>query len=526
MARRIAALRVRAALRASLFLLLSGAAVLGCKSEKCPSLAVVSEIECTTTEDCANANAPELSCISGICRRPCLDDEDCVLTFEPGDDCANEVEPQGAVVCESQLCAPGCPDTPCADGESCVDGRCYVFFESFELPEGEAAVSFDSLGWNGLDLPLNNLDSRVVWRGPLTCVNTNLGDDSCAGPAGHGERFASIASVPTPEKGTPDVALTCRSCACCLECVLDTPNFEVRVPACPRNPGIPIALQCPGAVPGVCQTVCNECESCAMADQNQLGERLLSCEQDAATRTCTSCTQCDAPSCETCRSQNCPACATDIDSEACTTCEQAQCAACSSCRACNTCSGALSCELSDPNSAACIAKRVACDAQDTDGCYPTPINYPRAQLTDEEQALISPAIGAVAGINDPLVLQLEYVAFNVGEEYRPGVQGTPADQWPVRGQEVLVQLCAASCDQASSWTDATLISGDRASFPPVNQRRNGLSLGNQTSIDWRAGRVQVDLPQAMLTPQFRFRLVPFLEEDIRVGVDNIVIRRR
>jgi hypothetical protein len=228
--------------------------------------------------------------------------------------------------------------------------------------------------------------------------------------------------------------------------------------------------------------------------------------------------------CETCRASSCPACS-NLDSEACKTCETNSCPACTSCRACNVCSRALDCQLSDPGSAACIENTADCNAQGADGCFPTPINYPRAQLTDLEQSLVSPPID-LSQASGAVSLQLEYVPFNVGEKYRPGIQGTPAAMWPIADQEVVIQLCSGNCGVDSSWIDATLVNGARASIPPLTQRGNGLSLGRQSSVDWGSGRVEVDIPAAMRTSELRFRLLPRLDGDVQVGIDNILIRSR
>ncbi len=493
-----------------------------CKAEECPPLIVVSDATCSTTQDCIDDGFPTLSCVGGICRRPCLRDRDCVLpALESDDPCITKIEPQKPAVCEDQLCIDGCTgDADCSGGQTCSGGRCVYFAEGFEDLDRDGAVSLDQLMWNTVGKELKNLRTAIAWIGMPGC---NLGDTRCAGVAAEGDRFVALEAVPTPEKGTPDVTLTCRSCACCLDCLVNPPRLPALIPSCPIGSTIPIALTCETAMPANCTNVCNDCQQC-VSSSVPLGERLLSCEMDAAERTCSSCPSCDAMACETCRTTSCPSCS-NLDSEACRSCEAASCSACTPCRACNVCSRALDCELSDPGSAACISNRAACDAQGSDGCYPTPVNYPRAQLTDLEQSLVSPPIDLSAATG-PISLQFEYVPFNVGDRYRPGIQGTPASMWPDAAQEIVVQLCPRDCGNEASWSDALLVNGARASFPPATQRGNGLSLGRQSSIDWGSGRLEVDIPEGMRTSELRFRFLPRLDANVQVGVDNILIRSR
>jgi hypothetical protein len=496
-----------------------------CKGkEECPPLIVVSEEDCDTTEDCNDRGFNTLSCIGGICRRPCLRDRDCVLPeppTDPSDVCFGKVEPQKPAICEDQLCADACTDdSSCGSGQRCNAGRCGYYAESFEPRSPGAPVALATLGFNQLGTELPNARTAIAFEGVRGC---NLGDELCAGFAGDGLYFVILETVPTPEKGTPDVDLTCRPCACCLECILDPPQFDARIPTCPVDTTVPIALACPGSIPSVCQDVCTDCQACPGSSRT-LGERLLTCEQDAARKTCSTCPQCDATACESCRTSSCPAC-TNVDSDACKTCEASSCSACTSCRACNVCSRASSCLLTDPGSAECRANVADCDAQGNDGCYPTPIHYPRAQLTDLEQSLVSPAID-LSGASGAVTLTFDSVAFNVGERYRPGIQGTPAAQWPEVDQEVVVQFCGGGCETPASWIDGAIPSGARAAFPPATQRSNGLSLGRQSTVDWGAGRIEVVIPDSVRTSQFRFRFLPKLDGDIRVGVDGIAIRSR
>lgn len=497
----------------------------GCSGSKpCSARAVTSEEACKTTADCVAAGFSTLSCISGVCRRGCTTDEDCsVGGSDEGDACEGGGSTAGPAVCEAQLCVPGCPEAPCAAGETCVRGRCALAFEGFELPGGADAATLATLGWNGLPKELDNFATLIVESGSPGC---SLGDPRCAGPASEGDRFVTLARVPTSEKGTPSVGFTCRSCACCLECQLSPPPSGVaRVPECPRDPGVAVALMCPASPPAVCEGVCTDCEACVLADSARLGERLLACETAAARRTCPACSGCDAEGCEGCRAASCPDCRTDPAGTACQECEQRSCPSCEPCRACVLCSEALECGISDPGGAECIAKRGACDAMGRDGCYPTPVHYPRAELTDAEQALVSPEM-RLAGVEGEVVLELDHVPFDVGEAYRPGQQGVPASTWSTARQEVVIELCAGRCEDPASWRPAELTTGDTASFPPLAQRRNGLSLGRQTSVDWRGGRVRASIPAELFTNTFRFRIVPRLAEDVRVGIDNVLVRRK
>lgn len=504
----------------SSLLAVSTLALWGCpESTECPPLDVTSETSCSTSQDCIDEGLPELSCVGGICRRPCLRDRDCVL--EATDDCANTTEEQGRVICEAQLCMPGCDgDGDCPGGQTCADGRCVWYAESFEAPGPNEAVSLDGLGFDTVEKDLQNLRTTIAWEGVMGC---NLGDARCAGIAGDGVRFVSLETVATPEKGTPEVDFTCRACACCLACVIDPPALEPRIETCGEST-VPIALMCPASTPPVCSNICSACDQC-QASTRMLGERLLACEERAASRTCSVCPTCQADTCASCRTDSCPACQQNLDGDACKTCEANSCPSCGPCRDCNVCSRALDCEISDPGSAECIANRVDCDAQMEDGCYPTPVNYPRAQLTDLEQSLVSPAID-LSGASGPLTLRFEFVPFNVGEKYRPGIQGTPASEWPEADQEVVVGLCAGDCSNEASWTEAKFLDGRRASFPPAGQRGNGLSLGRQGELDWGSGRVEVDVPERFRTAEFRFRFLPRLAQDVRVGIDNILIRSR
>lgn len=467
---------------------------LGCSGgASCPAAAVETDQDCRTALDCVEKGFTTLSCVSGRCARACLRDQDC--DPEGGADpaatgCGSSVKP--TFICESQVCVRGCPDAPCGDGETCIEGRCAFFFESFELPAGQDVVTPRSLGWNESSRELENRETQIVFAGAEGCVR---GDERCAGPAAHGVRFVSLERVPTPERGTPTLGVTCRACACCLECRMSPPARaeQAMIPSCPGAIETPAALMCSDAIPSVCQGVCDACEQCALSSESPVGAGLLACEEQAARRTCSSCASC-APQ--------------------------------SPCPACFYCRDAVQCELNTPGSAQCRQLEQQCDAQGTDGCFSTPIARPRSQLTEDEQALESKRIETLAGQTGRIVIQLEYVPFDIREEYRRVVQGRPPAEWPRDPQEVVVQLCGGGCDAPESWVDGLDAKGNRAAFPPLRQRRNGLSFAGQSSIDWRGNRVEVDIPTALRTAEFRFRFVPRLENDARIGLDNIFVRRR
>jgi len=73
---------------------------------------------------------------------------------------------------------------------------------------------------------------------------------------------------------------------------------------------------------------------------------------------------------------------------------------------------------------------------------------------------------------------------------------------------------------------AMTAAGTPASFPPDTERRNGVRLGAQSIIDWRSNHVEVSIPEPLRTADFHFRFVPKLADNVRFGIDNIIIRRR
>lgn len=461
----------------------------GCsgKSSECAPRVISSDQTCAATADCVEAGFQTLTCVDGLCQRQCARDADCALGVIEGEAeaCKDLAAPPG--ICEAQLCVVGCPDVPCGAGESCVQGRCVYDYEGFEIPAGGDYVDLPILGFNQLPKERENVLLQVAWQGRPGC---SLGDERCAGPAAAGERFGIVGTYPTPPRGAPLEGKTCRTCACCLECLLDPPPEAPILASCPRQQSLPLAFACPAAVPPVCRSVCEACESCPGATRAEPPERLLACEALAASKTCTACTACP-------------------EDEA--------------CEACDACAQARRCVVTMPGSAACMQSQAACAAQGADGCFLTPIRYRREQLTEAEQALVSRPIN-LAGAQGRVVLQLDYVPFNVGFEYRPGIQGTPPSEWPTRPQELRIQLCGGRCEEESSWRDAAA-DGAPLVLPPQALRRNGLTLGSQTALDWRGGRVVVPIPEDLRTAELRYRLLPRLGPGVLVGVDEIYVRR-
>jgi len=180
--------------------------------------------------------------------------------------------------------------------------------------------------------------------------------------------------------------------------------------------------------------------------------------------------------------------------------------------------------LSDPGSATTLALVAQCEAQGSDGCFETAVAFDRSELTDLEQAAVSPEIN-LSGVTGKVVLQLDHVPFNVGESYRPGIQGQDPSTWPLAPQGVRVELCGGACEMPSSWTLGTLSSGGEAILPAANRRRNGLLLGSQAALDWQAGRAEVQIPEGLRTSQLRLRFVPEIDAGTRLGIDRVVVRR-
>jgi len=487
---------------------------------------------CTTSLDCAEAGLAALSCVDGRCRLPCLRDEDCRAPAASDDACVPSAD--GAAVCEGQVCVPGCPARPCPVGPSrCAGGRCAFAFEGFEAI-GAASPTLSGLGWNDLPRALDNPQTFVAFEGNGDCAP----GPSCGGVAAEGRRFALLGTQPTPEKGTPRTDSSCRACACCLECRLDPPRQPPSILECPRSLTVPARLRCgpatrcdeappPTEVPEVCEALCQACEACPPATSDRTGALLSACEARAADRDCAACVACESSTeaCRGCRSSECPEACADRASEACTACEEEAGCPCDDCRDCSACADARSCRDTGGASAWCAALESRCRELEDQGCFPVPVDYPREQLEPGEQALESFAID-LSSASGPVVLEFSYVAFDVGDRYLPGVQGESVCSWETRPQEVLVQLCAGDCLEDSSWVNARFTDGARAAFPPPSQRGNGLPFGSQSPVDWRSGRLVVEIPESLRSDAMRFRFLPRLSENASVGIDDILVRSR
>lgn len=500
----------------------------GCgEDDACRAVAVSSDQSCETTRDCIDEGFARFSCINGTCRLPCLSDADCAPP-EAESGCAIDPGFQAAV-CENQVCTVGCPLRECGAGqEVCADGRCAYFFEGFEA-EDDTAPSFTSLGFNDLGRELDNNRSAILFSGFEGCEP----GPNCSGPAASGQRFAVLATLPAPEKGTPETAPTCRACACCLGCRLDPPSQTLGILDCPRERSVPPRLYCGPPVscdqmpderiPRACEGVCAACEQCSDHPDDRAGRLLTSCEATAAAKGCPACLACDdnQASCNACRQTSCASACSDLSSDACAQCEADNGCPCQDCRDCNVCADAENCAAAGGSAEDCLALEAACDAQGVDGCFDVPIRYPRVDLTDGEQALESPPVD-LAGASGDVVLEFSYVPFNVGRTYTRSEQGVSSCEWD-QGvpQEVLVQFCASDCTEPSSWADAE---GGR--LPPPDQRGNNLRLAEQSGVDWRAGRTVISIPPSFRTSTFRFRFLPRLSESARFGVDDVRVRTR
>lgn len=500
--------------------------LVGCSSDpECLTRSLTTDVACATSQDCIDDGLEGLTCLDGRCQRVCEVDADCDLGIRPmageeGDVC--ELLPGDIPVgyCEARVCRVGCPDQPCAAGETCDAGRCVLFAESFEPDTPDDVADLGQFGWNGLDKELPNRRTAIVFEGIRGCT---LGDVTCAGVAADGQRFLSLQRQPTQAKGTAETDFTCRPCACCLACLFepDGPS-EVNLSSCPDER--PSPLTCPAQSPARCNAVCEQCNACPDADQSRIGERLASCEQPPAAKDCANCITCRADT-AACTTAQCPTCAQEPGGDACVQCVNANCLGSQACTDCRVCEEARDCVLTDPGSAECLQAVTRCSELGADGCFDAAVGYRRAQLTDDEQALVSPEID-LSRVEGPVILQFDHVPFDVGESYRPGIQGTDPGQWPVAPQQVRVELCGGACEAPASWVLGALDTGGEARVPAASRRNNGLLLGSQTALDWRAGEVRVQVPDALKTAGFRFRFVPDIDEDARLGIDRILLRRR
>lgn len=506
-----------------LLALVLGAVLLHACSEAptCASRAVISETACHTTQDCIDGGNLNLVCLNQVCRKTCQIDAECQpnqedLVDEPAM-CLELLNQLPPTICEAQVCEVACPDAPCQAGERCEAGRCVYAYESFEIPPDGDLADLGRLGWNNLPTELSNPQTTIVFEGLRGC---NLGDDNCAGPASKGVRFVSLERQSLQVR--VDVAPTCRGCACCLQCQFTTPQeWLLQEGTCPGDRPRPLA--CPATPPSHCQTVCDACNACPNADAARVGERLTSCEVLPAQKICPGCPACEADK-ATCTAAMCSSCASEPSGAECVNCVNTNCLDSPACQDCRVCDDATSCLVTDPGSAACIDNVTRCGALGNDACFPAAVNYGRAVLEPGEQALVSNQVD-LSQAQGQVVLQFDHVSFNVGETFRPGVQGEAPEDWPVVPQEVRVELCATNCAEPGSWQLGALDVGGPAIVPAENRRSNGLLLGTQTALDWTAGQVRVVVPPALQTAQFRFRFVPNIGNDARLGIDNVMVRR-
>ncbi|MEQ8274182.1 MAG: hypothetical protein RMA76_05650 [Deltaproteobacteria bacterium] len=509
------------------------AGLLGCSSDDptCAPKVVVTELECQTAQDCIDEGFSNLTCLDGRCLRACTEDSDCVIDRDELDEaCVNVGDPQPQIpICENLRCRTGCPTNACGAGQECVEGRCAFHYESFEIRDGETFVDLTTLGFVAPQADPNepNIANPLTKIATLGVAGCTLGDERCAGTASLGNNFVWLRYRAASPKGQADTSFTCKACACCLDCLANPPpsGQNVTLATCPGAPdrlwSLPQPLSCPATPPSECSSVCTACDACPNAPPDTIGDRLVSCEAQAAGRACTVCQDCDT-SVAMCRNTTCGGPCANPNSTECGMCVDTMCLTANVCTDCISCGESANCRAAMMSTAECADFRNRCLALGDDGCYPTPRNYDRAQLFDLEQALTSPAIDLSAA--GPMQLRFDYVGFNVGVTFKVAEQGTDPAQWETAPQEVVVQFCGANCGQDSSWVDGTLVDGSRAVFPPTSRRDNGLTLGSQSTLDWRAGRVVVTIPDAVKTATFRYRFLPALSDGASVGIDEIYVR--
>jgi hypothetical protein len=472
---------------------------------------------CDTTQDCIRRGDTGASCINGRCAFPCVEDTDCV-GLSTGNALTNPDLPQRAtqgLVCEAGQCVSGCaanvaPEV-CAAGEKCLSGRCAAYAESFEAARLGAPVLLASRGFgalcfggeaDGACVDLENKATRVMWRGENDCSTAGR-EELCAGVAADGVYFVSLERQTTPERPTRAQGDGCLPCRCCLACT--DPSYRRSGETSCGGATFPDVNSCQATPPAACAAVCEACAACPALPAVEVGIGLSSCEARVASYTCAPCAA-ERACLE--RSNGIPmACVAETN--ACQVCERAR---------------QLQ-EQSPDDPPLWAADKAACDAQGNAGCYKVPVALQRNALTDDEQALTSPAIDLSAATAS-LVLELQYVPFDVGDTWRPVLQGQPRETWPSEPQRVRVQLCGADCARPASWVDAAGLDGAPIALPTDEERRNRLQFQLQSPGDWRSGRLVVAIPDALRTSTFHYRLVPRLADGVRVGVDAIRIRRR
>jgi hypothetical protein len=497
--------------------------------DPCNVLQLVTEESCVRTQDCIDLGFTRQSCINGICRTPCTEDRNCTLTDAERADLVEDAQacedtPGQTGICESQVCVEGCSvgGSDCPNGMSCAPvlaagasesnvGRCAYYAESFEGPVGG---TLQGLGWNAFPKALENRRTRIVFEGVTNCESPNTpdfpGSDTCAGPAADGTQFVVVQSVPASERGSaPQIGRTPKSCACCLSCIANPGGFSATT--CPSSVPTTLSFQCgsdcacsqdpcrQNTAPPACQSVCAACAG--LMDTRPSGEGLMTCEIPPARTSCPSCDSCDQR----------------LTQNNCSGCPQGDCRQCTDCADCDACDLAFSCQESGNNSARCLAAQSRCAGLGNSGCYSVATGYPREELTDAEQALVSPAI-PISGVAGRLVLQFDYISLNVRDTYSVSRQNVPSCEWLREDELLSLEFCAENCETPASWSSMPLV------VPPRAQRNNGLQLFQQSVLDWRAGRIDVEIPDSFRTNTFRFRFLPRMDEDSGVGVDNILIR--
>ena len=494
--------------------------------------------ECATTADCFDKGLFG-SCLDGACTKLCERDVECQgaqLMCESGDtacEAENAALERSTFICEGLRCVAGCPDVACGAGETCRDGRCSFYFQGFEAEKSGDRVTLESIGFNRIARELRNNRAKVVWTGVEGC-GPETERDLCAGPAADGEYFLALERAPTADRGTLTFGTTCRPCACCRECRDPTarPTLTSSISVCP-GVTYPLVDMCEEAVPTACQAVCNACASCVDELASTVFGQLTMCELPAANKACTACNthnQClrdreaEGRACPGAPGAY-PACATPpTNRQECDTCLVAECDMFKG--SCFQCRDAFDVRAARPDEPEVWMPMIAaCEGQGDDGCYRVPKSEMRSGLTDDEQSIESPEID-LSGATGRLVLQFEYTPFDVGKTYTRTIQNQPSSTWPIDPQEVAVQFCPTTCEVSASWVDGAFLDDSPAKFPDESQRRNGLQFSLQNAADWTVNLREVEIPAALRTSTFRFRFVPRLDTNVRVGIDRVQIRRR
>lgn len=521
--------------------LLLGLGLAACPGEEAGS--------CRTNADCARAPANlcdqtlALSCLSGECVELCETDADCredPLESTERRECGG-VNPNRFRVCAERRCAPGCvPEgmsgegIQCEAGETCAaDGRCALFAESFEPPAGQTSISLPVLRelcatggedpstcskWDDLPRAKRNTASRVSFAGLANCSREAIGaEDTCAGPAAQGSFFLRLQRVPTGARSA-FFDYTCAACKCCADCLdgalrleRDATCLGVSIPAVPR--------MCVDPNEPACGAVCADCAQCPAVpsgpNQRPTTEEatgLNQCQVGAAARQCPAWLES-----ETCRqAARGAACANlcpnpDETPPACDECLRSACA--------DEERSYRACELARTERMACPTcediwgpLQDLCDQQGAMACVLGAVSVNRSELTDAEQALVSPVVN-LQGLTGDVRLSFQYIPFRIGGPF------FPVASEPARPQEVLVQFCGGACEDEANWVDSG------RPVPTDSERNNGLQPGLHAAGDWGVHAFEASVPEGVRTSGFRFRLLPRIADDAVLGVDNVILRR-